>query len=144
MVTVSLLKEASEEGLADLNRLMDQLRADNQRQGILKELKQIIADPNIALAVAQDGKKIVGAASLYIIQKIGKSTGYIEDVVVDEAYRGRGLGTKLMTTLIEVAREKELLSISLTSRPARVAGNKLYQKMGFEQKETNVYRLKLG
>ncbi len=67
MITVSLLKEASEEGLADLNRLMDQLRKDNIKQGTFKELQNIVADPNVALAVAQDGERIVGTATLYII-----------------------------------------------------------------------------
>ncbi len=143
MVTISLLKEVSEENVTDLNRLMDQLRADNARHGTLDELKQIVSSTDIALAVAQDDKKIVGTAALYTVRKIGKSTGYVEDVVVDEAYRGQGLGQKLMTLLIETAREQQLLSFGLTSRPERVAGNKLYQKLGFTIKETNVYRLKL-
>ena len=77
------------------------------------------------------------------MQKLDKRIGSVDDVVVDNAYRGQGLGAAIMHKVIEVAQEQKLKALSLTSRPARVAGNKLYQKLGFVQKETNVYRLKL-
>ena len=95
------------------------------------------------MIVAQEGKRIVGVGSLYTILNLGRKRGEVEDVVVDSAYRGQGLGEKIMRALIRSARKQRLVSLHLTSRSARVAANKLYQKLGFVRKETNVYRLKL-
>jgi ribosomal protein S18 acetylase RimI-like enzyme len=66
---------------------------------------------------------------------------WIEDVVVDEAFRGRQLGEALTREAIGMAREAGAKAVSLTSRPAREAANRLYQKMGFLRWETNLYRL---
>lgn len=144
MITVSVLTKASKEVLQDLNRLMAQLRPGQPvRRGSLSELAEIIGNKHTAVVVAKEGSRIIGAATLFIIQKVGRRTGHVEDVVVDQGYRGQGVGEKVMRKLIAVARAKKLHSIALTSRPERVAGNKLYQKLGFARKETNVYRLKL-
>lgn len=145
MITVTVLSEASEDVLHDLNYLMEELRKDQSplRQASLSELKGILANKNIAVVVAKHGKRIVGVATLYVIQKIGKRVAAAEDVVVHSDYRGQGLGEKIIRKLIAVARARKAQSIGLTARPSRIAGNKLYQKMGFVQKETNVYRLKL-
>lgn len=142
-MTIRKLTVANKEAVKDINRLMQQLSQDSSRRGgTLRELKKIVADPTAILMAVKDGTKIIGVATLYVMTQMGKISGYVEDVVVDEAYRGQGLGVKLMDALILEARKKKLGSIHLTSRPARVAANKLYQKLGFEQRETNVYRLK--
>ena len=64
----------------------------------------------------------------------------VEDVVVDGTARGKGLGQKLVMAAIEKAKERGATSVNLTSSPTRTAANALYQKMGFNQRETNVYR----
>lgn len=146
MVTVSILRTASKEVVRDLNELMRQLRKDSlikTSQSSLAGLKAMLKDKNTVLVVAKDKKRIVGVSLLAIIKKIGKSIGSIEDVVVHESYRGQGLGEKMVRKIIAIAKSRKLLTLGLTSRPARVAANKLYQKVGFTQKETNVYRLKL-
>lgn len=144
MVIVTVLTEASKEIVQDLNVLMHELReGQTVSDGTLPELKQVLADKNTTLVVAKDGDRIVGVATLYVIQKIGKRIATVEDVVVASSYRGQGLGEKIMQKIIAVARMRKVQTIGLTSRPERVAGNKLYQKLGFTQKETNVYRLKL-
>jgi ribosomal protein S18 acetylase RimI-like enzyme len=91
------------------------------------------------MVVAQDGRRIVGIVTLYVEQKVGKRTAYIEDVVVDGAYRGRGLGKQLMNALIAAARAQKVSSLHLTSNPKREAANLLYKKLGFTLRETNVY-----
>ncbi|MEK7060924.1 MAG: GNAT family N-acetyltransferase, partial [Patescibacteria group bacterium] len=63
------------------------------------------------------------------------------DIVVDEEYRGKGIGTKLITAAINQARKEGVKHIDFTSRPQRVAANRLYQRLGFKKRETNVYRL---
>lgn len=69
---------------------------------------------------------------------------WIEDVVVDEEYRGKRLGYALVEYAIGYVKKQGNASLMLTSNPARVAANKLYQSIGFEQKVTNVYKMKLG
>ena len=68
---------------------------------------------------------------------------WIEDVVVDDGARGLGLGTALCHAAIAKAKTLGATSVNLTSRPSRVAANRLYQKLGFELRETNVYRCRL-
>nr|MBA3501574.1 GNAT family N-acetyltransferase [Deltaproteobacteria bacterium] len=73
-------------------------------------------------------------------------TGYsarIDDVIVDDAARGKGIGQALSIHAIEIAREAGAKAISLTSRPSREAANRLYVRLGFERIETNIYRLRL-
>lgn len=83
-----------------------------------------------------EGGKIIGIA--FLVMRVGKK-GLIDDVVVDEAYRGKGLGERLVSGLIEKARELGVRKLDLTSSPKRVAANALYQKLGFVKRETNVY-----
>ena len=64
----------------------------------------------------------------------------IEDVVVDEALRGRGIGEALSREALKVARENGARTVDLTSRPSREAANRLYQRIGFKLRDTNVYR----
>lgn len=143
-MTIQKLKNARKEAVGEINFLLKQLSGDSSaRKGTRRDLKEIMKDPTIILMAVKDGKKIIGVATLYLMTQMGKRSGYVEDVVVDEVYRGQGLGVKIMQALIAEARKKKVASIHLTSRPARVAANKLYQKLGFEERETNVYRLKL-
>jgi len=66
---------------------------------------------------------------------------WIEDVVVDEAARGRGVGEALNRVAIQRAHDAGARTVDLTSRPSREAANRLYSRLGFEQRDTNVYRL---
>ena len=68
---------------------------------------------------------------------------WIEDVVVDSAYRGKGYGKMLVEHAIEYARTLSPCTLMLTSNPARIAANELYRASGFEQKITNVYKMSL-
>ena len=144
MVEIIRLTEAKESYVADIEKLLVQLRSNtNEHTASLAELQAVTSDPNVAFIVARDDERIIGMATLYIITKFSKKNGHVEDVVVDDAYRGQGLGEKLMRALIDVAHSENVKTLHLTSRPERAAGNKLYQKLGFEQKNTNAYSLKL-
>ena len=143
-LTIRILTKADGKALRDMKALIAQLRADKaEHGGTLADLREIISDKHAHMAVAKDGTRIVGMATLYILQKIGMRSGQIEDVVVDNSYRGQGLGEKIMRLLIAHARAKKVTSLNLTSRADRVAGNAMYKKLGFEKKDTNVYRLTL-
>ena len=72
-----------------------------------------------------------------------KMKGTLEDLVVAEEARGQGLGEKLLTAAITKAKDKGVKSLTLTSHPTRVSANKLYQRLNFEKRDTNVYRINL-
>ena len=108
-----------------------------------EQLKAVIDDDNSVLFVASDGGKIVGCATLCIFHSPTGSKASIEDVVVHDEYRGRGIGRALMECVLNRARSLAPIELHLTSKPARVAANALYQTLGFVRKETNAYMLSL-
>ncbi|MDO8522285.1 MAG: GNAT family N-acetyltransferase [bacterium] len=143
-ITLSILKRADAAALRDIRVLLAQVRSGSAEGAVtMPELKSVLKDTNTLVLVAKDGVHIIGMAMLCITARIGRRTGQVEDVVVLDGYRGKGLGKQLMNKLIELARKNKLKAVYLTSRPARVAANALYQKIGFERKETNAYCLKL-
>jgi len=126
--------------LKAVNHLLPQLDPGAE---FLKEadLKFILKSPGTHLFAAISDDKDITGILLAVIYRIPSGTKFwIEDVVVDEAYRGRGIGKKLMVHAIEYAKSAGAKSVDLTSRPARVEANKLYRELGFVLRETNVYR----
>lgn len=142
MTEISRLVSADQKDLDNINVLIHQLseRLPPCTPGLLQK---IVTDENLELWVLQDGERIIGMATLAVVVIPEGERAQIEDVVVHEKYRGKGLGKQLSEKLIARARERKIGSISLSSRADREAANKLYQKLGFEQWPTNVYRLKL-
>ena len=88
-------------------------------------------------------QEIAGMLTVGIYHSPTGGKAWIEDVVVDEKYRGQGLSKQLVTHAVRFVKEQGIPLIMLTSNPTRIAANKLYQKLGFEQKQTNVYRMNL-
>ena len=86
---------------------------------------------------------IVGSLTLVVFPIPTGSRAWIEDVVVDEAARGAGVGAALNQAALDHARALGAKTVDLTSRPSREAANRLYQRLGFEPRETNVYRYEL-
>ena len=109
----------------------------------LDHLKAMVADPAVTLLLARDGSEIVGAAAVVVYRTPIWVKARIEDVVVDEAARGRGVGEALVTRCIEVARERGAAIVELQSARSREAANRLYPRLGFELRDSNVYRLTL-
>ena len=108
-----------------------------------ESLERMLADPNSHLYVIREEDRIVACASLCIFHQPFSTDATIESVVVSSSMRGKGLGRKLMEHLMEEAARMKVGCIHLTSNPKREAANALYQKMGFERKETNCYMKKL-
>jgi GNAT superfamily N-acetyltransferase len=104
-------------------------------------LQEIIASGNTRIFIAEDGD-ISGTLTLVFQKTPAGEKAWIEDVVVDATARGKGIGEKLVRFAVSYAEEKGITKIDLTSGPARIDANRLYQKLEFEQRETNVYRLK--
>ena len=89
------------------------------------------------------GNKLLGILTLAIIEIPTGKLARIEDVVVDKESRGKGIGEQLTLSAIEKAKSLGIKKIDLTSNPSREAANRLYQRMGFTQRNTNVYRLEI-
>lgn len=108
------------------------------------ELRAIVETAGTFLLVARgaDGA-IVGTTTLVTFRIPTGVRAWIEDVVVDDAARGQGVGEELTREALRVAREAGAKTVDLTSRPSREAANRLYQRIGFEQRDTNVYRIAL-
>ncbi len=96
------------------------------------------------LVARNEEEKIVGMASLYRMDRLDRTIGRIEDVVVDASTRGQGVGRGLMEGLIEEAKKQGISRLFLTSRPERIEANQLYQKVGFIKYETNPYKMDLN
>ena len=129
-------------GTKDINRLLVQLSPTAAPIG-MKELKEIVADANSQLFVLRVGDSVAGMVTVGTYMSPTGRKAWIEDVVVDKGFRGQGLGKMLVEEATRRTGLAGKMTLMLTSRPQRVAANRLYQSTGFERKETNVYRKKL-
>ena len=131
--------EINEETLSYVNHLLPQLSPSAQLIS-LDRLQALASSECTRLYLAKEGDHIHGMLSLVVFGIPTGTKAWVEDVVVDEKARGRGVGKLLTEHAIQVAREHGAHSVDLTSRPSREAANALYQRVGFEQRVTNVYR----
>jgi GNAT superfamily N-acetyltransferase len=104
--------------------------------------RQLLESANSHLFFLMKDEQIAGMLTVGIYHSPTGGKAWIEDVVVDETFRGQGLSKLLVAHAIEFVKSKQIPLLMLTSNPKRIAANKLYQAMGFERKETNVYRMK--
>ena len=128
--------------LADLDALMHELSATSFCNEEL--LKNAMNDANVHVYVIRDEGHIVATGTLCIKHTLEFTIADIESVVVSSKCRGRGYGKELMTAMIVAARMMNVHHVQLTSNPARVAANQLYQELGFERYETNCYKMILA
>ena len=101
-------------------------------------------DPKCHCVVAEFDGHIAGFGSLirHIVPSKGE-VGRIEDMIVDEKYRGKGIGRAIMKELIAIANEENVAQLNLTSSPLRVAAQSLYESLGFTKGSTDVFYLRL-
>lgn len=112
-----------------------------------EDITRMVASPATTIFIARhpgEGGEIVGTATLGTFETPTGTHGWIEDVVVDRAFRHQGIGKALTEACVAKAREMGLREVNLTSNPGREAANQLYQSMGFILRLTNVYRLPLN
>ncbi len=109
------------------------------------ELQEIVSSEASILLVARDsGGRIVGTLTLAVFRIPTGFRAWIEDVVVDDTVRGAGAGEALVRAALDRAAAVGAKTVDLTSRPSREAANRLYVRLGFEARSTNVYRHDLG
>jgi ribosomal protein S18 acetylase RimI-like enzyme len=129
--------EASEELVDTIARLLPQL-TEARTPPTLAQLEEVVA--NQALIVARDDEdRIVGTLTFVLYRVASGIKGRIEDVIVDESTRGQGVGELLVREAMRRANEAGVLMLELTSMPYRQAANRLYKRLGFVRKPTNVY-----
>ena len=126
--------------LASINNLLSQL-SDSVHTITEEELNSLLSSSQSHLYVLESDGQFIGMTTLCLYQCPTGWKAWIEDVVVDQNYRGKGYGKVMIEKVIELCRNKGNVTLMLTSRPSRVAANQLYQSLGFETRETNVYKM---
>jgi ribosomal protein S18 acetylase RimI-like enzyme len=139
-VTVEAAQSVTPELLGALERLVPQLSSSSPPPGE-PEVAETLSAPGTDLLVARgpDGD-IIGTLTLVVFRIPTGVRAWIEDVVVDSGCRGQGIGEALVAEALRRASGAGARTVDLTSRPSRGAANGLYLKMGFERRDTNVYR----
>lgn len=142
-IEVKAAAEATDELVAAFGRLIPQLSAATPPD--LAALREIVASPSNTVLLAYDraSGNIVGTLTLVVFRIPTAIRAWIEDVVVDSAARGRGVGEALTREALRRAAERGAASVELTSRPSREAANRLYERAGFVRRDTKVYRYRL-
>lgn len=105
-----------------------------------KHFKKILKSKDAYFFIAKENKEIIGTLLLISFNTLCGNRYWIEDVIIDEAHRGKGFGKEITEYAINFAKSLGAEAINLTSQPARIAANQLYQKLGFTKIETNYYR----
>ena len=139
--TIEIVTSPTAEVVEALSTLLPQLSSSPPPDAA--QLDQVLVAPGTSLFVARVDGRIVGALTLITFRIPTGLKAWIEDVVVDESARGHGVGEALNRAALDDAIRRGATSVNLTSRPSRDVANRLYQRIGFEQRDTNVYRYRV-
>ena len=140
MKVISELTDPSSTALESINQLLPQL-SSKASPITMKRLSELVGSGSTMIFICTNEEaKIVGMLSLVIMKIPTGNKAWVEDVVVDQNARGQGLGKALMDHALEEAEKLGVKTIDLTSRPSRENANRLYQSLGYQIRETNVYR----
>lgn len=138
-VHVEVLHEVTDEVVEAFIRLMPQLSTSAAPPG-QAELGRMVGSDATTLLIARSAGRIVGSLSLVMFPIPTGFRAWIEDVVVDEAARGQGIGEALTVQALDLAQSAGARTVDLTSRPSRAAAGRLYERVGFKDRPTRLYR----
>ena len=138
-VVVEVARSVNDELIEAVARLMPQL-SRSAPLPTRDALQEIVAGQSTVLILARQKARIVGMLTLAVFRIPTGIRAWIEDVVVDATARGHGVGEALNRHAISIALTRGARTVELSSRPSRDAANRLYRRIGFELRETNVYR----
>ena len=139
-VEIEVVREGSDELVKAFGRLLPQLSRSAEALDAAA-IDTLVAWPGNTVLVARLDGEIVGTLTLVMFPIPTGTRAWIEDVVVDEATRGGGVGAALTQEAVRLARANGARTVDLTSRPSRAAANRLYERLGFHLRDSNVYRL---
>ena len=143
MISIEIIEAADQELVDAFGNLIPQLSRSSSPPDF-ETLDRIAKSEASTLLIARDPNgAIVGSMTLAMFDIPTGRRAWVEDVVVDTAARGQGVGRLLNERALEIAADAGAKTVDLTSRPTREAANRLYQRIGFEQRDTNVYRYKI-
>jgi ribosomal protein S18 acetylase RimI-like enzyme len=134
---IERVHEASPELVETIRALLPQL-TEARTPPTLAELEEVVSNQTLLLARGDDGG-VLGTLTFVLYRVSSGVKGRIEDVIVDDAARGQGVGEALVREAMRLANEAGVLMLELTSMPYRQAANRLYRRLGFVRKPTNVY-----
>ncbi|MFC1608564.1 GNAT family N-acetyltransferase [Patescibacteria group bacterium] len=119
---------------------LEQLFVQLTSKDVILDIEELIKQPNTHCRILEEESEVVGTATLvtYLIPTKGL-IGRVEDVVIDESQRGKGMGRIMMEDLIDLAKEHKVQALSLTSNPQRIPARRLYESLGFEIYDTGVF-----
>jgi ribosomal protein S18 acetylase RimI-like enzyme len=140
--TVEIAQQVDDELVDAFAYLIPQLSSSNPPPS-REHLTEMVQSPATLVLIARVDGRIAGSLTLAMFRIPTGLRAWIEDVVVDGDARGNGVGEALNLRAIEEARKRGAVTVDLTSRPSREAANKLYQRLGFVARDTNVYRFTL-
>jgi ribosomal protein S18 acetylase RimI-like enzyme len=138
-VIVEVIHTVTDEVVAAFTRLLPQLSRSAELLD-QQALRRLVEWQGNRLLVARVEGEIVGALTLVMFPIPTGLRAWIEDVVVDEAARGQGVGAALTREAVRLARIDGARTVDLTSRPSRAAANRLYERLGFQLRVSKVYR----
>lgn len=141
-VEISICETIDQSIVSAFAQLIPQLSSSNPAPDGAA-LQRIVDHDATTLFLAHLDGRIVGSLTLAVFPIPTGVRAWIEDVVVDEGVRGHGVGEELNRAALERARSLGAITVDLTSRPSREAANRLYKRLGFVERETNVYRYEL-
>jgi ribosomal protein S18 acetylase RimI-like enzyme len=141
-VQVSAVREIDDEVVKAFERLLPQL-SRSAPAPTRDDLERLVAWPGNTQLIARVDGVISGALTLVIFPIPTGTRAWIEDVVVDESARGQGVGAALTQEAVRLAHSQGARTVDLTSRPSRVAANRLYERLGFEVRDSKLFRLSL-
>jgi ribosomal protein S18 acetylase RimI-like enzyme len=142
-VDIEIVDEVTDQLIDAFDRLVPQLSSSAPPPG-RAVLEAIVGSPDSALFVARLAGRIVGSLTLATYMLPTGLKAWIEDVVVDGEARGQGVGEALNRAALDEARRRGAKEVDLTSRPSRDDANRLYVRLGFQARDTNVYRYTLS
>ena len=140
--TIEIAQRVDNELVSAFARLIPQLSSSNPPP-TAAQLQEIVSSPATFVFVARVDGRIAGALTLALFRIPTALRAWIEDVVVDGDVRGAGVGEALNRAALAEAKRQGATTVDLTSRPSREAANRLYQRLGFVARDTNVYRYTL-
>lgn len=138
-VEVEVVRGATDEVVEAVSRLLPQLSRSADVPDRESVARLLCSDANTLLLARVEGRA-VGMLTLIMFPLPSGLRGRIEDVVVDEAARGHGVGVALTEEALRLAEAAGVRTVDLTSRPSRQAANRLYERLGFQARDSKVYR----
>ena len=138
-IGVEVLEQVTDEAVEAFGQLIPQV-SRSAKPLDAASLARLVSSPAVTVLIARGNRRIIGSLTLAMFPTPTGLRAWIEDVIVDESARGQGVGGLLTQKALQLARDAGARTVDLTTRPARQAAGRLYEREGFQQRDTRVYR----